>query len=98
MRWVYSEVEVGLRTPKEALDERDEKTSPTEELLEMAEFMPKTNFFEFSTKIKQPTSGTAVETKSFPPYAYIFINDLKTKFLQGQHLQLLVWLRYVDDI
>ena len=25
------------------------------------------------------------------------MSDLKTKFLEGQHLQPLVWLQYIDD-
>ena len=47
--------EVGLR---EALNKRDEKTIPTEELLKMAEFVLKNNYFEFGNKIKQQISGT----------------------------------------
>ena len=26
------------------------------------------------------------------------MSDLETKFLESQHLQALVWLRYIDDI
>ena len=89
--------EVGLRALREALDKTDEKTMPTEELLKMAEFVLKNNYFESGNKIKQ-ISGTAIGTKFAPPYACIFMNDLETKFLEGQHLQTLVWLRYIDDI
>ena len=35
--------EVGLRAMREALNKRDEKTIPTEELLKMAEFVLKNN-------------------------------------------------------
>ena len=90
--------EVGLRALRESLDKRDEKTIPTEELLKMAEFLLKNNYFEFGNKIKQQISGTAIGTKFAPPYACIFMNDLETKFLEGQHLQPLVWSRYIDDI
>ena len=90
--------EVGLRALREALNKRDEKIIPTEELLKMAEFVLKNNYFEFGNKIKQQISGTAIGTKFAPPYACIFMSDLETKFLQSQHLQPLVWLRYIDDV
>ena len=57
----------------------------------MAEFMFKNNYFEFSTKIKQQVSGTAIETKFVPQYMRIFMNDLEIKFLKGQPIELLVW-------
>ena len=90
--------EVGLRALREALDKRDKKTIPTEELLTMAEFMLKSNYFEFGTKTKQQISGTAIRTKFAPPYPCIFMSDLETNFLESQHLQHLVWLRYIDYI
>ena len=67
---------MGLRALREALDKRDEKTIPTEELLKMAEFVLKNNYFEFGNKLKQQTSGTAVGTKFAPPCACIFMSDL----------------------
>ena len=78
--------EVGLTALREALDKRDEKTIPTEELLKMAEFVLKNNYFKFGNKIKQHISGTAIGTKFAPPYGCIFQSDLETKFLEGQHL------------
>ena len=87
--------EVGLRALREALDKRDDNTIPTEELLKMAEFVLKNNYFEFGNKIKQQISGTATGTKFAPPYACIFMSDLETEFLEGQHLQFLVWLRII---
>ena len=90
--------EVGLRALREVLNKRDAETIPTEELLKMAEFVLKSNYFEFGNKIKQQISGTGIGTKFAPPYACIFMSDLKTRFLQSQHLRSLVWLRYIDDI
>ena len=87
-----------MRALRKALNKRDEKTIPTEELLKMTEFVLKNNYFEFGNKIKQQISGTAIGTKFAPPYACIFMSDLETKFLQSQHLQPLVWLQYTDDI
>ena len=56
----------------------------------MAEFVLKNNYFEFGNKIKQQISGTAIGTKFALPYACIFMSDLATKLLEGQHLQPLV--------
>ena len=64
----------------------------------MAEFVLKNNYFKFGNKIKQQISGNTIATKFLPPEAYIFINDLETKFLEGQHLPPLSWLGYVDNI
>ena len=44
--------EVGLRALREALDKKDEETIPAEELLKMAEFVLKNNYFAFGNKIK----------------------------------------------
>ena len=56
------------------------------------------NYFEFDNKIKQQISEIAIQTKFAPPSVCIFMSDLETKFLEGQHYQPLVWLRYIDDI
>ena len=42
--------EVGLRALREALDKRDGKTIPTEELSKKVEFVLKNNYFEFGNK------------------------------------------------
>ena len=39
-----------------------------EELLKMAEFVLKNNYFKFGNKIKQQISRTAIGTKFAPPY------------------------------
>ena len=64
----------------------------------MAEFVLKSNFFEFSGNIKQQISGTAIGTKCAPTYAYIFMDELEQDFLQTQDHQPFLWLRYIDDI
>ena len=48
--------EAGLRALREALDKQDKKCIPTEDLVKMAEFVLKNNFFEFNSKIKQQVS------------------------------------------
>ena len=63
---------MGLRALREALNKRDEKTIPTEELLKMAEFVLKNNYFEFGNKIKQQISATAIGTKFDPTIGVYF--------------------------
>ena len=55
--------DVGLKALKHALDKREQKKIPTEDLLNMAEFVLKSNFFEFNGNIKQQISRTAIGTK-----------------------------------
>ena len=80
------------------MHKRTRKEIPTENLLKMAEFVLKNNFFEFDTNVYQQISGTAIETKFAPPYACIFMDQLEIKFLENQNLKSLVWFRYLDDI
>ena len=42
--------EVGLRALREALNKRDKKIVPAEELLKMADSVLKNNYFEFANK------------------------------------------------
>ena len=90
--------EAGLRALREALDKQDKTCIPTEDLVKMAEFVLKNNFFELNSKIKQQVSGTAIGTKFAPPYACLFMDKFETSFLETQQLQPLVWFRYIDDI
>ena len=90
--------EAGLSALSEALDKRTRKEIPTENIIKMAEFVLKNNFFEFDTNVYQQISGTAIGTKFAPPYACIFIDNFETKFSESQNLKPLVWFRYIDHI
>ena len=61
-----------LKDLREVLDKREQKKIPTEELVQMTEFILKNNFFEFNGQIKQQFSGTAIGTKCAPTYACIY--------------------------
>ena len=90
--------DLGLKALREALAKRENKTVATDELVKMAEFVLKNNYFEFNGGVKQQISGTAIGTKFAPPYACIFMDQVETDFLQTQKFQPLVWFRYIDDI
>ena len=90
--------DVGLKALYEKLEERSDKKVPYADLVDMAEFVLKNNFFEFDSKVKQQVSGTAIGTKFAPPYACIFMDKVETDFLETQVVKPLVWLRYIDNI
>ena len=91
--------EAGLTALKEALDKQDKKCIPTEDLVKMAEFVLKKNFFEFNSEFKQQVSGTANGTKFAPSYMRASSwASFEISFLEKQQFQPLVWLRYIDDI
>ena len=71
----------GLEALSAKLEEREDKSIATEDLLQMARFVLKNNFFEFDSKIKQQISGTAIGTKFAPPYMCIFMDKFETDFL-----------------
>ena len=88
--------EAGLKALEKALNNRTNKTFSTENLVKMATFILKNNYFEFNSKVKQKISGAAIETKFAPSYACIFMHEVETTFLETQEMKPLVWFRYID--
>ena len=88
----------GLVALRDALDNREVEKTPTEDLVKMAEFVLRNNYFEFNGSIKQQLSGTTIGKKFAPPYACIFMDKLETNFLKTQTLGPLMWFRYIDDV
>ena len=70
----------------------------TSDLVKMAKFVLQNNYFEFNGETKQKIFSTAIGTKSAPPYACIFMDQVESEFLKTQIHQPLVWFRYIDDI
>ena len=87
-----------LEALRRRLNKRETFEIPTEDIVQMAEFVLKNNFFEFNQEVKRQMSGTAIGTKSAPPYACIFMDEVETEFLKSQELQPFLWLCYIDDI
>ena len=69
---------VGLKALKEVPGRREEKKISTKNLLKMAEFVLKNNYFEFNGQVKHQISGTAIGTKFEPTHACIFIDEIET--------------------
>ena len=72
--------EAGFKSLRKVLDKSEKHTAPTSELLRMADFVRKINYFEFNGQIKQHTSGT----KFNPPYTWLYKSE--TAFLETQEL------------
>ena len=72
--------EVGLRALREALNKRDNKIVPAEELLKMAESVLKSNSFKFNNKTKQHILGTTIGINLPHLYVCIFMSNLEVKF------------------
>ena len=64
----------------------------------MAEFVLKSNIFEFNGNVKQQVAGTAIGTKFAPLYACIYIDEVETEIVKKQELNPLVWFRCMIDI
>ena len=79
--------EAGLEALYEKLVERVEKKIPSSDLVSMAEFVLKNNYFEFDSKIKKQISGTAIGTKFAPPYACIFMDKVEREFLEAEDIK-----------
>ena len=82
----------GLIAHKEALENRSVKKIPTENLIQMAEFVLKNNLFEFNKVFQQ------IGTKFILLYACINMDRVEQGFLETQELQPLLWLKFIDDI
>ena len=90
--------EAALEALEKALNNRTDKKVSTGDLVKMAKFVLKNNYFEFNGKVKQQILGAAIGTKFAPPYACIFMDEVETSFLDTQELKPLVWFRYIDDV
>ena len=86
--------QAGLSALKKTLANRSMKKISTENLIKMAEFVLKNNLLEFNNEVIRQISGT----KFAPPYVCIYIERTEQDFLKTQKLQLLLWLKYIDDI
>ena len=81
----------------EGLDNRENKHISTDNMLKMAEFVLKNNYFEFKLKLKEQLLGTGIGTKFAPTYTSIYGN-LESDFLKSQELTPWFWYCYSDDI
>ena len=72
----------GLEALRRRLNKRETSEISTDDIVEMAEFALKNNFFEFNGEVKKQKSGTTIGTELAPPYACIFMDEEKRSFLK----------------
>ena len=60
----------GLEVLKKQLDNFYEKSIPTEDLVKMAEFVLKNNYFGFNSNVKHQISGTVLKTEQIQPWIW----------------------------
>ena len=68
--------EAGVKALRDVLDKREKHSTPKSELIRMADFVLKNNYFEFNGQIKQHISSTVIGTKFAPPYACLFMDKI----------------------
>lgn len=56
----------------------------------MAWFVPKNNYFECDSIMKQHMTGTAIGTKFVSPHTSVFMDKMETEFFKNEHLKLWV--------
>ena len=88
----------GLEVLRKQYNKFKDKIVPTEDIIKMADFVPKNNPFEFDCKFYQQISGTTIGTKFTQPYACIFMDYVETEFLKTQAIKPWLWKRFIDDI
>ena len=70
---------------------RENKFISTDEIVKMAEFILKNNYFQFNVKVNKQISGTAIGTKFASICACVFIDQVETDFLTTQENVSLVY-------
>ena len=63
---------------------RENKIIFTDDIVEMAEFVLKNNYFQFNSKVKKQISGPAIGTKFAPTYACVFMDQVESDFRRAQ--------------
>ena len=88
----------GLNSLRRFLELRDNKQISSDTLIELAEIVLKSNFFEFDLKTFKQVRGTAIGTKFAPRYAILFMADLEEEILNAFEEKPVIWWGYIDDI
>ena len=81
----------GLTSLRRVLELRDNKQISSDTVVELAEIVLKNNIFQFDKKTFKQVRGTAIGTKFAPPYAILFMADLKEKILSAYEKKPMIW-------
>ena len=89
----------GLSAIKYFLEQRIDKTPPTDTIVRLAELVLTLNTFEFNDQFYRQVKGVAMGTKMGPSFANLFLGFVEKNFLEhymGPKPSL--YIRYIDDI
>ena len=89
----------GLSAIKYFLEQRIDKTPPTDTIVRLAELVLTLNTFEFNDQFYRQVKGVAMGTKMDPSFANLFLGFVEKNFLEhymGPKPSL--YIRYIDDI
>ena len=89
--------DAGEKPLHERFEERNYKIVPTADLVDMANFVLKNNYFELDSCVKQKILGTAIGTKFVLPFVCIFMDTVEIAFLESENTKLWVQMRYIND-
>ena len=68
---------------RKALDQREDQTISTDNLILLAVCVLKNNVFELDMRYLKQFNGTVIGTKFAPPYAILFMGYLEHKILNS---------------
>ena len=67
------------------MEQGNDKSVPTADLVNMTDFVLKNNYFEFDSCIKQQISGIAIGTEFAPPHPCIFMDNVESAFIGSEN-------------
>ena len=88
----------GLEVLRKQLNAFDNKSIPTEDLVKMAEFVLKNNYFEFNSTVKHQIRERLLELNLLHRMHVSLWITLKENFSISEQIQSWIWFRYIDDI
>lgn len=90
--------QAGPSAAKEALGSRSAKYILTKNLIKTAEFVVRNNYFEIKSNVFWYIGNDYIHAKLPLTHAFTWIDRDEQSFLETQEAQLLLQLRYIDDI
>ena len=88
----------GLQACQQALETRQIKDPPTQDLVRMMELVLTLNNFQFDGQFYVQLSGTAMGTPAAVSYAILFMDFIERKMIQTAPSKPSHWKRYIDDV
>ncbi|KAL9988930.1 hypothetical protein ACROYT_G003426 [Oculina patagonica] len=88
----------GINACRRVLDQRTDKSIPTEKLCDLMRIILTMNNFVFNGEHFIQQHGIAMGTRMAPAFANLFMGDFERKALEGYTDKPLLWFRYIDNI